>query len=320
MSQPLRLGLVGSGIAQSLSPRLHQKAMDLCGLSGSYVLFDCATPDAARAVFARLRHGELDGLNVTTPFKTLALQVADAAVVDAAVDAPDRGLLQPANTLFMRGNQLMAAATDGAGLTAALRAAQVHLRGQRVLLIGAGGAGQAVAGTLVAEHPAQLRIVNRTPAASALLVDRLNALGPGIAQAHAWGDARGLADVGVIVHATRLGHGQAQLHGALDWLPWPAWAARAAVLADIVYAADLTPLQQLAHTHGLAVDDRLGHPAIAAAARDGSFAQPHGILRYFGQTMLAHQAAAAFALWTGQPVDAQQMLTAILPVPPTSCT
>jgi shikimate dehydrogenase len=312
VSKPLRLGLVGSGIAHSLSPRLHQKAMELSGLSGTYTLFDCAAPDAARAVFARLRAGELDGLNVTTPFKTLALQAADAWADAAHFATP-----QSVNTLFMQGNRLVAASTDGEGLAAALHAAHVQVQGQQVLLIGAGGAGQAVADTLLAQRPAQLHVVNRSAAATALLVDRLNASGMGNAVAHAWGEARGLAEVAVIVHATRLGHGQAELDGALDWLPWAAWAAQAPVLADVVYSTDLTPLERLAQVHGLPVDERLGQVAIAQPHPRGVLVQPHGILRYFGQTMLAHQAAAAFELWTGRPVDAGQMLAAIVP---TSCT
>ena len=71
MIAPLRFGLVGTGIGHSLSPRLHEKAFELSGITGSYALLDCADASAALAVFAQLRLGDLDGLNVTTPFKAL---------------------------------------------------------------------------------------------------------------------------------------------------------------------------------------------------------------------------------------------------------
>ena len=318
MTEPLRLGLIGTGIHHSLSPRLHAAALVLADLPGTYELLDCADASAAQAMFARLRRGELDGVNVTTPFKALALQSADAWLRTARHKA---GVFtQPANTLFMQDNRLVAASTDGQGLVAALLGAQVDLVGKRVLLLGAGGAAQAVAAELLALGAAQLRVANRTSAAAAALVDRLNTVWPRTAVAHAWGEPHGLAGVDVIVHATLLGHGQpptsdvlADLAAQLGWLPWDAWAARPPLLADLLYAAELTPLQALAQVRGVPVDARLGEAPIEEARIHPERREPKGILQYFGQAMLAHQAARAFQLWTGQRVDGLRMLAAILP-------
>ncbi len=314
MIAPLRFGLVGTGIGHSLSPRLHEKAFELSGITGSYALLDCADASAALAVFAQLRLGDLDGLNVTTPFKALALQTADAWLRPASHRS---GVFtHPANTLFMQEDRLVASSTDGHGLAAALRSAQVDLAGKRVLLLGAGGACQAIAAELLAAGAAQLRVTNRTPAPAHALVDRLNAVWPHHAHAHDWGEARGLADMDVIVHATLLGHGQVlpdTVAAQLDWLPWQAWAARPPLLADLVYAPELTPVQALARAHGLPVDDRLAQAPIAGTRIQQDNLQIVGIIQYFGQAMLAHQAAGAFELWTGVAVDAQRMLAAILP-------
>lgn len=311
MSAPLRLGLVGTGIGHSLSPRLHTAALEITELAGTYDLFDCADAAAATAVFEQLRRGELDGLNVTTPFKALALASADGWLRTAHHQA---GVFtHPANTLFMKENRLIAASTDGFGLTGALLSGQVDLVGKRVLLLGAGGAGQAIAADILALGAAQLRIANRSVDSAAALVARLNAIWPRRVLAHAWGESHGLAGVDVVVHATRLGHGQtatqealAAMAAHLDWLPWRAWAERMPVLADLVYADGLTPLQALALSRGLPVDDRLD------ARTPFQQRPPKGVLRYFGQTMLAHQAARAFEIWTGHRVDAQQMLAAIV--------
>ena len=324
---PLRLGLVGTGIAHSLSPALHTKALELADLSGSYRLFDCADGAAAAAVLDALRRGELDGVNVTTPFKALAAHAADTWLHTGQQRAE---LRQPvsANTLFMQQTRLVAASTDGYGLTAALLGAQVDLLGKRVLLLGAGGAGQAVAAEILALGARQLRVANRTPQPAATLVAALQVQWPRQAIAQAWGEARGLAGVDVVVHATRLGHGQpasaavlADLATQLDWLPWAAWRSSRPLLADLVYAAGLTPLQSLSVSRGLPLDDRLGEPPIVAPRIHAALREPHGILQYFGQAMLAHQAARSFLLWTGRRVNAQQMLAAILPRPTsTNCT
>ncbi len=324
MTAPLRLGVVGTGIGHSLSPRLHAKALELSGIPGNYAIFDCADADAARDVFAKLRTGELDGLNVTTPFKALALATADAWLRIAHHKAGVFTL--PANTLFMQENRLVAASTDGPGLAAALLGAQVDLVGKRVLLLGAGGAGQAIAAELLALGAAQLRVANRSPEPAAALVARLNTIWPRHALAQPWGDARGLTGVDVVVHATRLGHGQTataaavtDLPAALDWLPWAAWAARPPLLADLLYAAGPTPLQALAQARGLPLDGRLAAAAIEEPRIHPEPREPIGILQYFGESMLAHQAARAFQLWTGARVDAARLRAAIVPAA-TSCT
>ncbi len=316
--RPLRLGLVGQGIRHSLSPILHTRALELAVLTGSYTIFDCADDTAARAVFAQLRSGELDGLNVTTPFKALALQSADAWQRTAHHKA---GVFtQPANTLFMLENNLVAASTDGAGLGAALLSAQVDLVGKRVLLLGVGGAGQAVAAEVLSLGAAQLRIANRSPTPAVALAERLNTIWPKHAVPQTWGDPQGLVGIDVVLQATRLGHGQpplpavlSQVAADLDWLPWTAWAKHQPLLADLVYAGDMTPVQALALQRGLRVDNRLTVPPIDFAQIHPALPYPSGILKYFGQAMLAHQAARSFALWTGRPVDAVRMLAAILP-------
>lgn len=315
---PLRLGLVGRGIGHSLSPRLHAKAMELTGIAGNFTIFDCADEAAAITLFARLRAGELDGLSVTTPYKSLALQCADAWLRTAHHKA---GVFtQPANTLFAQDGRLVAASTDGHGLGAALLGAQVNLVGKRVLLLGAGGAGQAVAAEVLALGAAQLRVANRAAAQAAALVDRLNTIWPKHAFAQTWGDARGLAGVDIVLHATRLGHGLdgsaasvAEVATHLEWLPWTAWANHAPLLADLVYAHALTPVQALAQARGLPLDARLAEPLVEVAHMHAERMEPKGVLVFFGQAMLAHQAARAFTLWTGQRVDSVRMLAAILP-------
>lgn len=318
MTGPLRLGLLGRGIAHSLSPMLHQTALTLAGLDGDYRLFDCDDESAARAVIQRLRTGELHGLNVTTPWKPLALSSAQAWQRTATHRA---GVLTcPANTLRMDGPRLVATSTDGHGLTAALLVAGMDLTHKSVLLLGAGGAGQAIAADLLAMGISQLLVTNRTSSASAALSERLAAIWPGRVRSHTWGQTRGLATVDVVIHATRVGHGRSATEQEVRlitpefaWLPWSSWARRPPLLCDLGYAAELTPWQALAHQHGQPVDARLSSPLIEEPRIHAEPRAPVGILAFSGQAMLAYQAARAFQVWTGCRVDGATLLRAILP-------
>ena len=296
---------------------MHAAALELAGLSGTYTLFDAADEDAARAVIQQLREGHLDGLNVTTPWKPLALASAEAWLRASTHRAG--ALTWPANTLRMDGPRLVATTTDGAGLTAALLTANVDLTHRSVLLLGAGGAGQAVAGYLLALGANDLVVANRTQAAAAGLAAKLAPLWPGRVRAHTWGQARGLAGVDVVVHATRAGHGQpaeeavrAALAQDFAWLPWASWAKRPPLLVDLGYAPDLTPWQTFARDHGLPVDRRIAEAPIYTACVHPERKPPVGVLALVGQAMLAHQAARSFTVWTGARVDGQSLLARLL--------
>lgn len=318
MTAPLRLGLVGQNIHHSLSPLLQQKALELSGLQGEYALFDCQNPPEFLEVLARLRRHELDGLNVTTPFKPLALQHADGWL---RLGQHRAGVLTlPANTLFMQENRLIATSTDGPGLAAALLSAQVDLTGKTLLLLGAGGAGQAIAGDLLALGLQNLLVTNRS--ALPELFARLAKIWPDRVRVQPWGQARGLAQVDVVVHATRAGHGQAanaqtQAGIAEDfaWLPWKSWRKQQPLLVDLVYAPDLTPWQGYAQEQGLQVDARLQEIPLTTPQLYPELQEPRGILAHAGQAMLAHQAARSFEVWTGQRVDGRQLLQALLQKP-----
>ena len=310
MSSTGRFALVGGGIGHSLSPRLFATACAVGGVAGTYTLLEAPDAASARDAFAALRRGEWQGLNVTTPHKALALASADGWQRSAPGAAG--ALTVPANVLWSEGDRLIAASTDGPGLLDALTLARARIDGQHVLLLGAGGAAVAVAPALLAAGVRLLTVTNRTKAAATALAQRLSPLFPGRVAVQPWGATRDLGAVDCVVHATRLGHGaaatpeaEAALAAALDWLPWRAWRERPPLLLDLVYANPLTALQALAVARGLPLDLRL-------AATGATAPSPRGVLGHFGEAMLAHQAARAFALWTHVAVDPQAMLRAIL--------
>jgi shikimate dehydrogenase len=250
-------GLIGNPVGHSLSPPMHEAAYEELGMTARYVTFEPA-PEALGAAVEGAGALGIAGLNVTIPFKQDVLELVDPDPLAERI-----GAVNTIDLASMTGYN-----TDAAGAVRALSRHGVVLEGEAVV-VGAGGAGRAVAFGL-AEEGMDVSIANRT-------VERAHALAeevPG-ASGHplsAVGDL--LAGADVLVNCTSVGMEE-------DASPVPAAALHAdlAVL-DAVY----TP-----------VETRLLRDAAAAGAEtvDGAW-------------MLLYQGVEAFERWTGReaPVDA----------------
>jgi len=136
-----RLGVVGSPIAHSLSPHLHEEALRLCGLEGTSQRYEL---DAARAPALRdLLPSQFDALSVTAPLKHVAYGLCDE-VDDVAART------ESVNSLLVRDGRLMGRSTDGDGFVDAMAH---HFRAtpsdRHVVVLGAGGAASAIVDALV---------------------------------------------------------------------------------------------------------------------------------------------------------------------------
>ena len=151
-------GIVGTNVAQSLSPRLHNHALRGLGLDGLYLSFhveafgDFWLEVVESGTFDELGF-ELEGLSVTSPFKRIAVAVGGAV-------SPLAEWTGSANTLFRREGIWQADSTDGIGVSGPIRARGVEMAGRSVAIVGAGGAGRAAAAALSAEG-AEVTLVNR---------------------------------------------------------------------------------------------------------------------------------------------------------------
>jgi len=190
-------GVAGAPVAHSLSPLIHNAWLEAAGIDGVYVAF---TPPAdGFAAFARgLAGGAIRGLNVTVPFKEVALDIA-ARASDRATRAGAANLL-----VFEPGGEIRADNTDGEGLIGALAAQAPGWRpgAGPVVILGAGGAARGAAAALIAAGAGEVRLVNRTHDRAEALAA---ALGPA-ARALAANDAA-FADAALVVNATTLGLG-----------------------------------------------------------------------------------------------------------------
>lgn len=173
-------GVAGQPIAHSLSPVIHGAWIEAAGLDAVYRAFGPTDTEAFAALVNAGRRGALRGLNVTAPFKEQALALADEV-------SPTARACGSANLLVFEDGRIRADSTDGAGLMAALaeQAPALNVKGELVVVLGAGGAARAAAATLKAAG-ADVGILNRTVQRARALADDL---GVAVIQAKALDDA-----------------------------------------------------------------------------------------------------------------------------------
>lgn len=159
MTPRRRYGVVGNPVRHSLSPAIHRRFAAATQKPLVYAAYQPASEDNGFENFVRdffARGGY--GLNITLPFKARALAVADTASARAQ-------RVGAANVLARRGDKTAAYNTDGAGFISDLKTHYpAGVAGQKILIIGAGGAAQAVAHAIADAKPAALWIINRTHA------------------------------------------------------------------------------------------------------------------------------------------------------------
>jgi shikimate dehydrogenase len=250
--------VIGWPIEHSRSPLIHNYWIKQYGLDAQYRR-EAVPPERLAEFLAHLAdHGYL-GANVTVPHKEAALALSEPDALARAVGA--------ANTLWLEGGVLRSTNTDVEGFVANLDAAAPGWdRGvDAAVVLGAGGAAQAVVFGLIGRNMRRVRVVNRNFDRALALRDRF---GQEVEPVRLEDTAAAVAGARLLVNATTLGmSGQPPL--AVDLAP----LAPDAVVVDIVYVPLVTPLLAAARARGMRTADGLG--------------------------MLLFQAVAGFARWFG---------------------
>jgi len=269
MADLIKLALFGTPIQTSLSPFIHGRFAQQAGLNIDYRLIDTDREHFPEQLEAFRTTGGA-GCNITMPLKRHAWQVSAQA-------SPQVIEAQSANTLIQQaGGGWMAYTTDGIGLLTDLKEnLGQSLGGQRILLLGAGGAAAGILGSLLDENPHEIVVVNRN-------IERANAMlkhfhNSSCCRVVGWDQLPRLSALdlptfdlpsfNLIINATSLGHeGEPPaLTGSLF--------APGALCYDLNYFKAALPLKRLCEQLGERYSDGLG--------------------------MLVGQAARSFHLWTG---------------------
>ncbi len=268
----LLVGLIGSGIQLSLTPAMQEEEARQHGLRLHYQLIDLdQTPGSLQQLPALLTAARImgfAGLNITYPCKLAVLPLLDEL-------SPEAEAMGAVNTVVLRGGRLIGHNTDGSGWAWGFRRALPDADLGCVVLLGAGGAGSAIAHAVVGLGAAQLRIVDTDLARAEALADALNAkFGPrAVAMPYI---AEAMAGATGLIHATPTGMDK------LPGLPLSAVLLRPTLwVSEVVYFPIETALLKAARAAGCTTVD--------------------------GGTMAVGQAVGAFELFTGLQADATRM-------------
>jgi shikimate dehydrogenase len=135
-------GLLGNPVDHSLSPAIHNAAFRQLGLNFVYLAFP--VQDLEGAIRGLRALGHIRGLSVTIPHKVTILPLLDS------VDTTAKHI-GSVNTIVKDGGMLVGSNTDASGALQALRQGGVETTGQRVVILGSGGAARAIAFALGVE-------------------------------------------------------------------------------------------------------------------------------------------------------------------------
>jgi shikimate dehydrogenase len=253
-------GLLGAPIAQSAAPAMHERAAEALDIRCHYQLIEVAGAgrEELRVLLEGVRRLGFAGINVTFPYKEAVLDLLDDL-------SPGAAQIGAVNTVVVRDRRLIGHNTDTTGFARAVSQLVTASSHGAVAVIGAGGAGKAIAFALTSLGVTDLRIFDCEHAKAAHLAARLE--GQATARA-AYSVEEALRGVVGVVNGSPVGMlpslgtpvPDGLLHGGL-WV------------ADAVYSPLWTPLLTAARASGATV--------------------------LTGRELAIYQAADAFELFTG---------------------
>ena len=278
----ITLGLIGWPLGHSLSPVLHQAALEEYDIFGSYKLFPIepnVADDQIIALLEEVRLGNISGLNVTIPYKQTVIKYIHRLTEPAqAVGA--------VNTIYSNYGEIIGDNTDIEGFALDLKSACnehniiLEKRG-KALLLGAGGSARAVTYSLSQMGWQVIVAARRKSQAESLANDFLHF---GKIEAIAWPleDPIFLEDVSLIINTTPVG-----MRESSDESIWPEQLnfPSSGLLYDLVYNPVETTLMRQAKKAGFAAVSGIG--------------------------MLVNQAALSFSIWLGVAPPISTMRAAI---------
>jgi shikimate dehydrogenase len=269
-------GLIGQGVKPSLTPEMHEREAERQGIRYVYKTIDLPTgrvpePELRRLLEAAVELG-YDGLNVTHPLKQVMVSLVDDVTSDVAA-------IGALNTVLITDGATVGHNTDITGFGRAFAEGLPGAALDELVLLGAGGAGTAVAHALTRQGARRVQVFDPDAAKSAALVRSVEA-------SQTTADVRPVAEAelpAVLAAASGLVNATPVGMAAHPGTPLPTGLLREDLwVADIVYRPLVTELLQDARALGCRV--------------------------LSGAGMAVHQAADAFELIAGRPADRDAMV------------
>ncbi|MFC6164839.1 shikimate dehydrogenase [Lactiplantibacillus dongliensis] len=270
------IGLMAYPIRHSMSPTMHNNAFAKLGLNYAYLAFE-VTNETLPAAIQSIRTLDMRGSNISMPNKQKVIPLLDKL-------DPAAKMIGAVNTIVNDDGILTGYTTDGIGFMKSLDDEGLDIRGHKMTLAGAGGAGTAIAVQAALDGVSEMSIFNRHDESwenakrnVALLNEKTNCKAT-LHELENRDDLKAeIADSFIYTDAT--GVGMKPLENE-TLVTDPSWFRKDLIVFDTVYAPRTTKLMQVAEQAGVAhIFNGLG--------------------------MMLEQGAAAFKLWTGKemPVD-----------------
>lgn len=264
-------GLLGSPVAHSLSPMMHNDSFRHLGLDYVYLCFDVNEDNLKEAVNG-LKICGIRGFNLTMPDKNRMAELADAL-------SPAAELIGAVNTVVNDNGRLVGHNTDGVGFIRSLADYGFSPEGKTVTLLGAGGAATAIAAQAALDGVKELRIFARPNSRfherTVRLVDDINRQTGCVCTLSDLTDTTALRssleESALLVNGTPVGMAP---DTEVSVITDPSMFHKDLFVSDIIYNPRETRLMRLAKEAGCRTSN--------------------------GLFMLLYQGAEAFRLWTGQ--------------------
>ncbi len=277
MKKNFHFGILGHPLGHTLSPVLHQFFLKSLHLEGTYEKLD-VSPENLVPWLQNLQNSVLKGFNVTIPYKVLIMPYLQGISQESTI-------IGAVNTVSIQQDGLYGENTDISGFINSLSPkVQQTLEGSHVLILGAGGASRAIAYGLLKMHVGQISFWSRNPDraqptlkaiqhASQSLLDQTIPI-----HYHPQLTPELIARLKAIINTPPVGMSPESDNSPLplsylDHLP------QNTLVYDLIYNPIETKLLQSARQKGLQTQD--------------------------GITMLVHQGAKSFEIWTGQSIRAE---------------
>lgn len=264
-------GLIGSPVAHSISPQMHNEAFRQLGLDYVYLAFDLGDSDLKKAVEG-LKEIGICGFNITMPYKIRMLEFMDELT-------PAARIAQACNTVIVRDGKMTGHTTDGIGFMQSVTDAGHDIIGKKMSILGAGGAATAIITQAALDGVSHIDIFrrNRPEAFAETLAFAKTVQENTDCHVNVYDIAdinqmkQSLDSSAILVNATNVGMAP---HTDECPIPDSSLLHPELIVSDIIYNPRKTKLYQMA--------EQAGCPA------------------FNGMYMLLFQGAASFECWTGQ--------------------
>lgn len=270
--------LLGSPVAHSISPMMHNESFRLLGLDYVYLCFDVNETSLTAAVKG-LKACNIRGFNLTMPNKNKVVELLDEL-------SPAARLIGAVNTVVNDDGKLTGYNTDGVGYMQSVKDAGYDITGKAITVMGAGGAATAICAQAALDGVETIHIFARRTSRfwerTEKLVENINSTLPCRAVLHENEDKKALKEAvsqsALLLNATSVG-----MAPNID----------ASIVSDTaLYRPDLI------------VSDVIYNPRETRFLRE---AKEAGCRTFNGMYMLLYQGAEAFRLWTGQDMPVQEI-------------